>query len=165
MKEQLAHFGQENNRDGAPKTIQSIQEIISSLKNIPPTNYNSSNNSSATNVPADQPSTPSPSSSSSSTPIATSRHEKRMSMSSLPSRSSSSHLTANSLNTLPTKDSPFSTNSTTTTLHISQPPRGTSIETALQSTVATLRRLSVSDSKRPIIPTSQKEDDPVSFIA
>ncbi|KAF9173574.1 hypothetical protein BGX20_002791 [Mortierella sp. AD010] len=154
MKEQLAHFGQENNRDGAPKTIQSIQEIISSLKNIPPTNYNSSNN-----IPPDQPSTPSPSSSSSSTPT-TSRHEKRMSMSSLPSRSSSTHLTANSLNTLPTKDSPFSTNSTTTTLHISQPPRGTSIETALQSTVATLRRLSVSDSKRPVIPTSKKEDDP-----
>ncbi|KAF9360166.1 hypothetical protein BGX26_010305, partial [Mortierella sp. AD094] len=154
MKEQLAHFGQENNRDGAPKTLQSLQEIISSLKNIPPANHSAS-----TNVSAEQPSTPSSSSSSSSTPTATSRHEKRMSMSSLPSRSSLSHLSANSLNTLPTKESPFSTNSTTTTLHISQPPRGTSIETALQSTVATLRRLSVSDSKRPVIPTSKKEDE------
>ncbi|KAF9108310.1 hypothetical protein BGX27_008401 [Mortierella sp. AM989] len=141
MKEQLAHFGQENNRESAPKTLQSLQEMISSLKNLPASNPTSTPDQSSNQQ--------------------TSRHEKRMSMSSLPSRSSMSYLSANSLSSLATKDpsSPFSSTSTSTTLHISQPPRGTSIETALQSTVATLRRLSVSDSKRPSIPLSKKEDE------
>ncbi|KAF8985749.1 hypothetical protein BGZ46_002128 [Entomortierella lignicola] len=147
MKEQLAHFGQENNKDGAPKTLQSLQEIISSLKNIPPANHNSTSASgNASSAEQQSPVSQGP----------TSRHEKRMSMSSLPSRSSLSHLSAA---TSAAKESPFSNTSTTTTLHISQPPRGTSIETALQSTVATLRRLSVSDSKRPTVPATKKEDE------
>ncbi|KAF9438177.1 hypothetical protein BGZ76_009384 [Entomortierella beljakovae] len=149
MKEQLAHFGQDNNKDGAPKALQSLQDMISSLKNLPAASPSGQQNTSTSNS-EQQPS--------SSTNHGTSRHEKRMSMSSLPSRSSMSHLSSNSLNNL-AKDSPFQNTSTTTTLHISQPPRGTSIETALQSTVATLRRLSVSDSKRPVIPTSRKEDE------
>ncbi|KAG0212903.1 hypothetical protein BGX28_005365 [Mortierella sp. GBA30] len=144
MKEQLAQFGQESNKEGAPKTIQSLQEIISSLKNLPAaTGSHSSHSASGEHQSSSQ---------------GLSRHEKRLSMSSLPSRSSSSHLGSSGLNLA--KDSPFSSTSTTTTLHISQPPRGTSIENALQSTVATLRRLSVSDSKRPSIPLTKKDEDP-----
>ncbi|KAF9937079.1 hypothetical protein BGZ65_001836 [Modicella reniformis] len=80
-------------------------------------------------------------------------------MSSLPSRSSIAHFNSSSFGTTASKEPPFPSSSTTTTLHISQPPKGTSIETALQSTVATLRRLSVSDSKRPTIPGVKKDDD------
>ncbi|KAG0305262.1 hypothetical protein BGZ98_004394 [Dissophora globulifera] len=65
-----------------------------------------------------------------------SRHEKRMSFSA-PSRNSIG---------------PLSSGATSTTLHISQPPPGTSIENALQTTVATLRRLSITESKRPLVP-------------
>ncbi|KAF9982896.1 hypothetical protein BGZ75_005650 [Mortierella antarctica] len=155
MKEQLAQFGQESNKDGAPKTIQSLQEIISSLKNLPASSASHGSHPSAsgsTNAAHGEPS-------SSSTSHGLSRHEKRLSMSSLPSRSSSSHLSSTSLSALASKESPFSTTGSTTTLYISQPPRGTSIENALQSTVATLRRLSVSDSKRPTIPLTKKDDD------
>ncbi|KAG0292616.1 hypothetical protein BGZ96_003951 [Linnemannia gamsii] len=159
MKEQLAHFGQENNKDTAPKTLQSLQDMISSLKTLPAVNH--SNNNSSNNGSFDQQGQQGQHQPQSSL----SRHEKRQSMSSLPSRSSMSHLSAGAsggLNTIPAataKDS--SATSTSTTLHISQPPRGTTIENALQSTVATLRRLSVSDSKRPVIPgvTTAKTDD------
>ncbi|KAF9309588.1 hypothetical protein BGZ91_007375, partial [Linnemannia elongata] len=157
MKEQLAHFGQENNKDSAPKTLQSLQDMISSLKTLPAVNNHSNNNSSF-----DQQGQQQQGQQQGQQQQPLSRHEKRQSMSSLPSRTSMSHLNAASgLSTIPsTKDSP-GTNSTSTTLHISQPPRGTTIENALQSTVATLRRLSVSDSKRPVIPgvTTNKTDD------
>ncbi|KAF9921345.1 hypothetical protein FBU30_008644 [Linnemannia zychae] len=142
MKEQLAHFGQDNNKDNAPKTLQSLQDMINNLKTLPAVNHNNSNNGSF-----DQQQN-------------MSRHEKRQSMSSLPSRTSMSHLSASGLNTIPAAKESVTSNSTSTTLHISQPPRGTTIENALQSTVATLRRLSVSDSKRPVIPgVTKKEDD------
>ncbi|CAO3575036.1 unnamed protein product [Mortierella alpina] len=157
MKEQLAQFGQESNKDGAPKTIQSLQEMISSLKNLPASGSSYGAHPSASgSTSAAHGEYPA-----SSTSHGLSRHEKRQSMSSLPSRSSSSHLSSSSsLSALAPKDSsPFSSTGTSTTLHISQPPRGTSIENALQSTVATLRRLSVSDSKRPIIPLTKKDDD------
>jgi hypothetical protein len=116
MKEQLDQLGQDT-KEG--KTIESLQDIISSLKSLPPS-------ASALNHPDH--------------PLAqgTSRHEKRLSMSSLPANAAVAAVPL-------------------TTLHISQPPRGTTIENALQSTVATLRRLSVSDSKRPLIPLNEEE--------
>ncbi|KAG0056775.1 hypothetical protein BGZ83_003393, partial [Gryganskiella cystojenkinii] len=120
MKEQLAQLGQESGKEGTPKTLESLQEIISSLKSLPTAHGVAGNET-----------------------VGTSRHEKRLSMSSLPSRNSIG---------------PVSGGSSTTTLHISQPPRGTNIETALQSTVATLRRLSLSDQKRPVL-NFNKEDD------
>ncbi|KAF9091150.1 hypothetical protein BGX29_011095 [Mortierella sp. GBA35] len=156
MKEQLAHFGQENNKDSAPKTLQSLQDMISSLKTLPAVNHNNSNNSNSASFDQQhqqqqqQQLMPS---------HGLSRHEKRQSMSSLPSRSSMSHMSATGLNAIPAVKESSTTNSTSTTLHISQPPRGTTIENALQSTVATLRRLSVSDSKRPVIPGIKKDDD------
>ncbi|KAF9547021.1 hypothetical protein EC957_009025 [Mortierella hygrophila] len=160
MKEQLAHFGQENNKDSAPKTLQSLQDMISSLKTLPAVNNYSTNNNN--NSSFDQQGQQQQGQQQGQQQQPLSRHEKRQSMSSLPSRTSMSHLNAASgLSTIPAaKESP-STNSNSTTLHISQPPRGTTIENALQSTVATLRRLSVSDSKRPVIPgvTTNKTDD------
>ncbi|KAF8934813.1 hypothetical protein BGZ47_010198 [Haplosporangium gracile] len=121
MKEQLDQLGQDT-KEG--KTIESLQDIISSLKSLPPT-------TSALNHPDH--------------PLAqgTSRHEKRLSMSSLPANAAAGHLAGGAV--------------PSTTLHLSQPPRGTTIENALQSTVATLRRLSVSDSKRPLIPLTEEE--------
>ncbi|KAF9916129.1 hypothetical protein BX616_004542 [Lobosporangium transversale] len=158
MKEQLDQFGQSGNKDNAPKTLQSLQEIISSLKSIP-----ANHNSQPSNVSTADPYQQHQQQQQQQPPIGQgqglSRHEKRSSMSSLPSRSSMGYFSTGSLNT---KESGFSGSGsgTTTTLHISQPPRGTSIENALQSTVATLRRLSVSDSKRPVISTIKKDDDP-----
>ncbi|KAI8602686.1 hypothetical protein EDD21DRAFT_320029 [Dissophora ornata] len=150
MKEQLDHFGQENNKEGAPRTLQSLQDMISSLKNLPAASHPSqsttavSSSASSAGTVADQ----------------QQRHEKRLSMSSLQSsRSSVGHLSSSGLNAMAAKDPAFPNAGTTTTLHISQPPRGTSIENALQSTVATLRRLSVSDSKRPSAPGVKKDDD------
>lgn len=153
MKEQLAQFGQESSKEGTPKTLQSLQEIISSLKNLPPSTTNNSgntfdnNNNNASNNSGNH------GISGSSSTSSLSRHEKRLSMSSLPSRSS---VLSASTSSPSVRESPFPT---TTTLHISQPPRGTTIENALQSTVATLRRLSVSDSKRPVIPGKKDESD------
>ncbi|KAF9126516.1 hypothetical protein BG015_004682, partial [Linnemannia schmuckeri] len=121
MKEQLDQLGQDT-KEG--KTIESLQDIISSLKSLPPT-------TSALSHP-DHPLTQ-----------GTSRHEKRLSMSSLPANAAAGHLAGGAV--------------PSTTLHLSQPPRGTTIENALQSTVATLRRLSVSDSKRPLIPLNEEE--------
>ncbi|KAF9181226.1 hypothetical protein BGZ51_004975 [Haplosporangium sp. Z 767] len=130
MQEQLAMMGQESNKDG--KTLENLQEIISSLKSLPPTNAATAGNANFGEHPHSQPTT--------------SRHEKRLSMSSLPSsRNSVGQVGA------------FTTS---TTLHISQPPRGTSIENALQTTVATLRRLSISDSKRPLIPLKEEVTEP-----
>ncbi|KAF9081868.1 hypothetical protein BGX23_000361 [Mortierella sp. AD031] len=123
MKEQLDQLGQDT-KEG--KTIESLQDIISSLKSLPPT-------SSAVNHP-DHPLTQ-----------GTSRHEKRLSMSSMSSNNSAGPLAGGAV--------------PSTTLHISQPPRGTTIENALQSTVATLRRLSISDSKRPLIPLKEDEHE------
>jgi hypothetical protein len=170
MKEQLAHFGQENNKDTAPKTLQSLQDMISSLKTLPAVNHsnnnnNNNNNNSSNNGSFDQQGQQGQSQGQQQLQASLSRHEKRQSMSPLPSRSSMSHLSSGAsggLNTIAAagvKES--SATSTSTTLHISQPPRGTTIENALQSTVATLRRLSVSDSKRPVIPgvTTNKTDD------
>ncbi|KAF9370515.1 hypothetical protein CPC16_003659 [Podila verticillata] len=147
MKEQLAQFGQESSKEGTPKTLQSLQEIISSLKNLPPsTTVNTSTfDNNNTNNTSNQ-------GTGSSSTATLSRHEKRLSMSSLPSRS----VLSASASSPSVRESPFPT---TTTLHISQPPRGTTIENALQSTVATLRRLSVSDSKRPVIPGKKEESD------
>ncbi|KAG0362050.1 hypothetical protein BGZ54_008789 [Gamsiella multidivaricata] len=147
MKEQMDQFGQDKNREGAPKTLQSLQEMISSLKNLPPASQNNPASTAASGAPMDQQQQPSQ---------GLSRHEKRMSLSALPSRTS---VGTGSISPMAAKEPAFSTISTTTTLHISQPPRGTSIETALQSTVATLRRLSVSDPKRPAIPAAKKDDD------
>ncbi|KAG0359209.1 hypothetical protein BG005_001225 [Podila minutissima] len=153
MKEQLAQFGQESSKEGTPKTLQSLQEIISSLKNLPPSTTNNSgntfdnNNNNASNNSGNH------GISGGSSTSSLSRHEKRLSMSSLPSRSS---VLSASTSSPSVRESPFPT---TTTLHISQPPRGTTIENALQSTVATLRRLSVSDSKRPVIPGKKDESD------
>ncbi|KAG0262037.1 hypothetical protein BG011_000390 [Mortierella polycephala] len=130
MKEQLVMMGQENSKEG--KLFENLQDIISSLKSLPPTNAAIAGNAILGEHPHCQPSA--------------SRHEKRLSMSSLPSsRNSVGQMGA------------FSTS---TTLHISQPPRGTSIENALQTTVATLRRLSVSDSKRPLIPLKEEVTEP-----
>ncbi|KAF9410301.1 hypothetical protein BGZ94_001686 [Podila epigama] len=173
MKEQLAQFGQDGAKDSTPKTLQSLQDIISSLKNLPPStsssasstgihSSNSNNNlvNSGSHHGTGTESSNSTSSSnnghlttSSSSTGSLSRHEKRLSMSSLPSRSS---VISTSASAPSMRESPFPSS---TTLHISQPPRGTTIENALQSTVATLRRLSVSDSKRPAIP-GRKDDDP-----
>ncbi|KAG0236744.1 hypothetical protein BGX31_003836 [Mortierella sp. GBA43] len=149
MKEQLAFF-EEGNKENAPKTLQSLQDIISSLKSLPAPSQNTqptttSASTAGTGSSADQP------------PSGFSRHEKRLSMSSLPSRTSIGHFNSSGFNQ--GAKEPVFNSPTTTTLHISQPPRGTSIETALQSTVATLRRLSVSDSKRPTISPLKKEDD------
>ncbi|KAF9551296.1 hypothetical protein EC957_009180 [Mortierella hygrophila] len=120
MKEQLDQLGQDT-KEG--KTIESLQDIISSLKSLPPT-------TSSINHPDH--------------PLAqgTTRHEKRLSMSSLPANAAG-HFSGGAV--------------PSTTLHLSQPPRGTTIENALQSTVATLRRLSISDSKRPLIPLNEEE--------
>ncbi|KAF9185180.1 hypothetical protein BGZ50_003238, partial [Haplosporangium sp. Z 11] len=156
MKEQLAQFGQESNKDGAPKTLQSLQEMISSLKNLPVANHGSSNTTSNSVNTAH---TEFQQHSSGGHGQGLSRHEKRLSMSSLPSRSSMGLQGPSALHSHAPKESPFPNTSTTTTLHISQPPKGTSIENALQSTVATLRRLSISDSKRPSIPTTKKDED------
>ncbi|KAG0261287.1 hypothetical protein DFQ27_003074 [Actinomortierella ambigua] len=149
MKEQLAMFDQGGSKD-APKTLQSLQDIISSLKSLPPATSSAGTTAVSAGVsasgvggqfPQDTIAAPSLTTSATAASSAASqpRHEKRLSMSSLPSRTSM---------TPAAREPPFP--STTTTLHISQPPRGTSIENALQSTVATLRRLSVSDSKRPV---------------
>ncbi|KAF9138554.1 hypothetical protein BGX30_009036 [Mortierella sp. GBA39] len=121
MKEQLDQLGQDT-KEG--KTIESLQNIISSLKGLPLT-------ASSINHPDH--------------PLAqgTTRHEKRLSMSSLPANAAAGHLSGGAV--------------PSTTLHLSQPPRGTTIENALQSTVATLRRLSISDSKRPLIPLNEEE--------
>ncbi|KAG0235461.1 hypothetical protein BGW42_005247 [Actinomortierella wolfii] len=138
MKEQLAIFDQGGAKD-APKTLQSLQEIISSLKSLPPANSSANVHASATTSSNSSGHFSQDTAATSGLNVASqSRHEKRLSMSSLPTRTSL---------TPAARESPFP--STTTTLHISQPPRGTSIENALQSTVATLRRLSVSDNKRP----------------
>ncbi|KAG0226883.1 hypothetical protein BGW41_004060 [Actinomortierella wolfii] len=138
MKEQLAIFDQGGAKD-APKTLQSLQEIISSLKSLPPANSSANAHASATTSSNSSSHFSQDTAATSGLNVASqSRHEKRLSMSSLPTRTSL---------TPAARESPFP--STTTTLHISQPPRGTSIENALQSTVATLRRLSVSDNKRP----------------
>ena len=165
MKEQLALFGQENNKDSAPKTLQSLQDMISSLKTLPAVNNYGNNNNN--NSSFDQQGQQQQGQQQGQQQQPLSRHEKRQSMSSLPSRTSMSHLNAASgLSTIPAAKESLSTNSNSTTLHISQPPRGTTIENALQSTVATLRRLSVSDSKRPVIPgitTNKTDDTTVSF--
>ncbi|KAF9976838.1 hypothetical protein BGZ73_007637 [Actinomortierella ambigua] len=140
MKEQLALFDQGGAKD-APKTLQSLQDIISSLKSLPPATSTSATASAAvggSGGPFSQDATGASPAAGATSTASQARHEKRLSMSSLPSRSSL---------TPAAREPPFP--STTTTLHISQPPRGTSIENALQSTVATLRRLSVSDNKRP----------------
>ncbi|KAG0204665.1 hypothetical protein BGX28_003453 [Mortierella sp. GBA30] len=123
MKDQLALLEQQKvSSEG--KTLESLQEIISSLKSLPPTNA-------ATAVAQ------------SDLPVgSTTRHEKRLSLSSLSGKRNSVGLGA----AIPS-----------TTLHISQPPRGSTIENALQSTVATLRRLSVTDSKRPLVPLKEDE--------
>ncbi|KAG0260209.1 hypothetical protein BG011_002086 [Mortierella polycephala] len=156
MKEQLAQFGQESSKDGAPKTLQSLQEMISSLKNLPAANHGSSNTTSSSVNTAHTEYQQHPSGGHGQ---GFSRHEKRLSMSSLPSRSSMGLQGPSALHSHAPKESPFPNTSTTTTLHISQPPKGTTIENALQSTVATLRRLSISDSKRPSIPTTKKDED------
>ncbi|KAF9570407.1 hypothetical protein BGW38_008746, partial [Lunasporangiospora selenospora] len=163
MKEQLAQFGQDANKEGTPKTLQSLQEMISSLKSIPAVNYTGANNgsSSTTNNGSNGSGNGATLGSfdqgiqglqGQSSGAGLSRHEKRLSMSSLPSRSSTAALA------LKEPSSPFP-GSSSTTLHISQPPRGTSIENALQSTVATLRRLSVSDSRRPTIQGQGRRDE------
>ncbi|KAG0301184.1 hypothetical protein BGZ98_008554 [Dissophora globulifera] len=158
MKEQLAQFGQDGNKEGAPKALQSLQDMISSLKNLPANSHPGQQTTSGasgvggTGFGTDQQQQPSQ---------ASSRHEKRLSMSSIPSRSSMGQFGVAS--NLTSKEPAFSSTSTTTTLHISQPPRGTSIENALQSTVATLRRLSVSDPKRPSIPGAKKDDENASI--
>lgn len=126
MKEQLDQLGQDT-KEG--KTIESLQDIISSLKSLPPTTSSISH----PDHPLAQ---------------GTTRHEKRLSMSSLPANVAAGHLAGGAV--------------PSTTLHLSQPPRGTTIENALQSTVATLRRLSISDSKRPLIPLNEEE---VNYIA
>ncbi|KAF9945834.1 hypothetical protein BGZ72_000942 [Mortierella alpina] len=124
MKEQLAALDQQK-KSSEGKTLESLQEIISSLKNLPPTAAAVSGHT----LQGDH-------------TLGTTRHEKRLSLSSVSgNRNSVGPLSA----------------ATSTTLHISQPPRGTTIESALQSTVATLRRLSVSDSKRPLVPLQEHE--------
>ncbi|KAF9573945.1 hypothetical protein EC968_007773 [Mortierella alpina] len=126
MKEQLAALDQQK-KSSEGKTLESLQEIISSLKSLPPTAAAVSGHT----IQGDP-------------TLGTTRHEKRLSLSSLSgNRNSVGPLSSASL----------------TTLHISQPPRGTTIESALQSTVATLRRLSVSDSKRPLVPLKEHETD------
>ncbi|CAO3564364.1 unnamed protein product [Mortierella alpina] len=126
MKEQLAALDlQKKSNEG--KTLESLQEIISSLKSLPPTAAAVAGHT----VQADH-------------TLGTTRHEKRLSLSSLSGN-------RNSVGPLGAASS--------TTLHISQPPRGTTIESALQSTVATLRRLSVSDSKRPLVPLKEYESE------
>ncbi|KAF9439277.1 hypothetical protein BGZ76_006006 [Entomortierella beljakovae] len=110
---------------GEGKALDSLQQVISSLKSLPPTQ----------NSVGDQ-----------MQGHGTSRHEKRLSMSSLTSAPRSSRNSFSGMGS-----------ASTTTLHISQPPRGTSIEDALQSTVAKLRRLSVTETRRPLV--SLKEDE------
>ncbi|KAF9957896.1 hypothetical protein BGZ70_009370 [Mortierella alpina] len=126
MKEQLAALDQQK-KSNEGKTLESLQEIISSLKNLPPTAAAVAGHT----VQADH-------------TLGTTRHEKRLSLSSLSGN-------RNSVGPL--------SGASSTTLHISQPPRGTTIESALQSTVATLRRLSVSDSKRPLVPLKEHESE------
>ncbi|KAF9994315.1 hypothetical protein BGZ65_010062, partial [Modicella reniformis] len=115
---------QEDGMESSP--LESLQEIISSMRNLP-------------NVP--HPTTGHTNHGDQAQGHGYSRHERRLSASSLSSKSSVGPQSS----------------VTTTTLHISQPPRGTNITDALQSTVATLRRLSVTDTKRPLI--SLKEDE------
>ncbi|KAG0239001.1 hypothetical protein BGX31_003124 [Mortierella sp. GBA43] len=106
MVEQLTQLPQ-GGREG--RSIESIQEIIQSLKNIP----------------------------------AGQGHPRQERRSSLSFRNSIG---------------PLNGPPTSTVLHISQPPSGTDIADAVQSTLTTLRRLSVSDTKRPLIPLREDEE-------
>ncbi|KAF9579141.1 hypothetical protein BGW38_004730, partial [Lunasporangiospora selenospora] len=129
MKDPLIHpmAGREGDKE-VPKTVESIHEILKSLKELAPAGHSSS-------------------SSSHQGPFAehgqTSRHERRLSMSSLSSRNSLSAGSANQ--------------PTSTVLHISQPPPGMNITHALQSTVATMRRLSLSESRKSLLPLREEQ--------
>ncbi|KAG0017267.1 hypothetical protein BGZ80_008453 [Entomortierella chlamydospora] len=134
IKDQFDLFNQNPQEHRGEGTVESLQEIISALKNLPPPQSSVGEHSQTNGSP---------------------HHERRLSMSSQPHMPST--YSRNSIG-------PLSNAPTTTTLHISQPPPGMSIETAVQSTVATIRRLSISDSRRPLLPLKENEAETAASV-